>query len=858
MYRLLLHLYPAAWRAEYGEEMCAVFQRRLRSAAGFMRLFVWIEAIADLLTSAFTVQFDLLRQDIRYAFRAFRKSPGFAITAVTIGALGIGATTAAFTMVDYSLIRPLPFPHQERLVRLYEAQKDCRKCDVAPGVFREWKRASTSFDAMGAFAGRSTNLTGHGEPRTIDGAAVTADVLPMLGAQPLLGRLFTAHDDSDAAPATIVLSYSLWQNVFGSDPGILGRAIDLYDTPYIVIGVMPRDFYFPNREAQYWMAMRWRPDDYEDLTNTYTFGVARLREGVSLAQATAEMNTIAGRLAAQHPRELRKTGATTVLMRDDIGDDTKLMLKVLLGAAGCVLLIACTNLANLLLARAMVRRRELAVRTALGAGRERLVRQTLTESLMLALGGGAAGLVLAKIALPLLTKLVPVVLPVAEVPPVDGRVLAFAAVLTLVTGVVFGMIPALRVCRHNHTLELHEGGRGGVGGRREKLRSTLVIAEVAMSVVLLVGFGLLARALWRINGVDPGFRPDHVLTLRTALPMPRYKKTETREPFYRRVLEEVRNLPGVSGAAYISFLPMTGFGGYWPVGIEGHPEELSQRRVASLRFVTPGYFAAMGIPLLEGRDVSERDTNEATYVAIVSQSFVRRYWRDESPLGRRIDFGNHKRTIIGVAGDIRLRGLDRNSEPQVYVSWKQPDNVAPWYAPKDLVIRTAGDPVQMAGALRRIIHAADPNQPIIDVRLLEDIVQAGTLTRRLQLNVLGSFAIIAFLLAAVGIHGLLSFAVSSRTQEIGVRIALGARRGNVLAMTLGDGFRLTLIGAVIGCGLAYPAGRILESMLAGVRPDDLMAFGGAVGLTLVMTLAGSALPAMRAMRIDPTVAIRTE
>lgn len=858
MYRLLLRLYPASWRAEYGEEMRAVFSRRLQSAAGFMRLFVWMEAIADLLVSACSVQFDLLRQDLRYAFRAFRKSPGFAITAVAIGALGIGATTAAFTMVDYSLIRPLPFPHQERLVRLYEAQKDCRKCDVAPGVFREWQRASTSYKAMGAYASRSVNLTGHGEPRTIDGAAVTSEVLPILGAQPLLGRLFNAQDDSEAAPATIVLSYSLWQSVFGSDPGILGRSIDLYDTPYIVIGVMPKGFYFPNREAQYWMAMRWGPDAYEDLSNTYAFGVARLRDGVSLAQATAELNTIAGRLAAQHPRELRKTGATTVLMRDDMGDDTKLMLKVLLGAAACVLLIACTNLANLLLARAMVRRRELAVRTALGAGRERLVRQTLTESLILALCGGALGLTLAKIALPLLTRLVPVVLPVAEVPPVDSRVLAFAAILTLVTGVVFGMIPALRVCRDNHTLELHEGGRGGIGGKREKLRSMLVVAEIAISVVLLVAFGLLARALWRINGVDPGFRTDHVLTMRTALPMPRYQKTEAREPFYRRVLDAARSLPGVTGAAYTSFLPMTGFGGYWPVDIEGHPEELSQRRVASLRFVTPGYFAAMGIPLVEGRDVSDRDTNDATYVAIVSQSFVRRYWRDESPVGRRIGFGNNKRTIIGVVGDIRLRGLDRNSEPQVYVSWKQPNNVAPWYAPKDLVVRTAGDPLQVTGALRRIIHAADPNQPVIDVQLLEDIVAAGTSTRRVQLNVLGSFAMIAFLLAAVGIHGLLSFAVSSRTQEIGVRMALGAGRGNILAMTLGDGFRLAAIGAVIGCALAYPAGRVLNSMLAGVRPDDAMAFGGAVGLALVMTLAGSALPAMRAMRIDPTVAIRTE
>ena len=303
---------------------------------------------------------------------------------------------------------------------------------------------------------------------------------------------------------------------------------------------------------------------------------------------------------------------------------------------------------------------------------------------------------------------------------------------------------------------------------------------------------------------------------------------------------------------------MTNFGGVWPVEIDGHPEELSQRRTASLRFVTPGYFAAMGIPLLEGRDVSERDSNDAPYVAIVSRSLARRYWKEESPIGRRINFGNNQRTIIGVVGDVRFRGLDRENEPQVYLSWKQPRSVAPWYAPKDLVVRTAGDPMQLAGALRRIIHAADPNQPVIDVRSLDDIVAAGTATRRVQLNVLGSFAIIAFLLAAVGIHGLLSYSISSRTQEIGVRMALGASRRKVLAMTLGDGLRLASVGVVIGCSLAYLAGRVLESMLAGVKPDDSMAFGGAVGLALVMTLAGSALPAMRAMRIDPTAAIRTD
>jgi predicted permease len=861
MYRALLHLYPASWRAEYGEEMHAVFNRRRREASsGFILILLWLEALADILINAAAVHFDLLAQDLRYSLRTFRRSPGFALTAIAIAAIGIGATTAAFTMVDYALIRPLPFAHQERLVRLYadHSQQGGRFWDLSPGIYREWKRNSTSFETMGAYAGLSVNLTGYGDPQTLDGARVTSEVFPMLGVQPVIGHLFSPQDDTDSGPATTVLSYGLWQGLFGGDPGILGRTIDLYDTPFTVIGVMPKTFLFPNRDAQLWVGMRWAPRDFENLEDTYIYGVGLLRPGISVDRAAAEMRAVASNMARQYPRELKTTSATTVLLRDDIAEQPKLMLKVLLGAAICVLLIACTNLANLLLARALVRRRELAVRTALGAGRERLIRQTLTESLLLAGAGGLIGVCIAKAALPLLARLVPVVLPIAEVPPIDARVLLFAALLTCLTGIGFGVIPALRICRGNRALELHEGGRSGVGGRRERLRSTLVIAEVAMSIVLLVGFGLLARALWRIQSVDPGFHPDHVITLRTALPVPRYQKTETREPFYHRVLEEVRRLPGVSSAAYTSFLPMTNVGGIWLVGAEGHPEEVSQQRTASLRFLTPGFFATLGIPLLAGRDVAERDTNTSPYVAIVSQSLARRYWKDESPIGHRINIGNNDRIVIGVVGDVRFRGVERPNEPQVYCSWKQPNGVSPWYAPKDLAVRAAGDPMLLAPALRQIIHAADPSEPVINVRPLAALVEAGTASRRVQLGVLGAFGAIAFLLAAVGIHGLLSFAVTSRTQEIGVRIALGAQRGDILAMTLRDGMRLAGIGVVAGAVLAYAAGRLLESLLAGVKPGDLGTFGAAAVLALLMTLAGSALPALRALRIDPTTAIRTD
>ncbi len=602
LYRSLLYLYPSSWRNEYGDEMSSVFDARLRQAHGFWAvLLLWMETIPDLLTNAAVVQWDILRQDLRYAARALRRSPGFAFTAVAIAAMGIGATTAAFTMVDHVLIRPFLFAHQDRLVVLREDDLSGlqRFWDVSPANYRDWKRMSRSYESMGAYRSLSINMTGAGDPQRIDGASVTAEMFPTLGVNPAIGRLFTKEDDRDGAPGTVILSYGLWKEDFGGDPNVLGRTIHLDNASYTIIGVMPRDFYFPSREARLWTPMRFTADNFADRTNTYIFPVGRLKRGVSVEQAQAEMRTIAAQLAHADPKELAQVGVAVHRLRDDISTRPRLMLKVLLGAAVCLLLIACTNLANLLMVRAMMRRRELAVRTALGAGRERLVRQTLTESLILSLAGGALGLLIAHLALPLLAHLVPVSLPIAEVPTFDGRVLAFAALITFATGIGFGVIPAMR--SGVNIGELHGAGRSGTHSRRERLRSSLVVIEIACSVMLLAGFGLLTRALWHIQSVDPGFRADHVLTLRTSLPMPRYEKPETRNPFYRHVLDEARGLPGVTAAGYTTFLPLVLGGGIWPVQIQGHPEDLANRRTASLRFVTPQYFRAMRIPLLAGR-----------------------------------------------------------------------------------------------------------------------------------------------------------------------------------------------------------------------------------------------------------------
>jgi predicted permease len=841
-YRLLLYVYPASWRAEYGSAIVADYASR-------SGLLVPFEAIADTVTTAAAVHWDYLRQDLRYAVRTLHKSPGFTIAAIGIAAIGIGATTAAFTLLDHVLLRPLPYARQDRLVKLWQADavQTSRTWEASPANYRDWKRLSTSFEGMEAYTTRAVNLTRPGEPQPMDGASVTGHMFDLLGVSPHMGRTINGEDDRDSAPSVVVLSYGLWQDRFAADPAVLGRTLDLDGNPFTVIGVMPPDFFFPNRTTRFWTAMRWGPNAFEERLDTYIYPIGRLKPGVSAAHAQAEMKAIGAQIARDFPDDMARTTVRVIPLRDEVPVQSKTMLNVVLGASLCVLLIACTNLANLGLARAMQRRKELAVRTALGAGRERLIRQMLTESVVVAVAGGALGVALAYFALPLLVRLVPTSLPLPERPEIDLRVLLAALGITCSTTAVSGIVPV------RPGFDALRGGRP----RREGLRASLVIAEIAASVLLLVSFGLLARALWRIQAVDPGFRPDHVLTLRTPLPMPRYETPQAREPFYRSVLADIRRIPGVTGAAYTSFLPMVMRGGIWKLTAPGMPDD-PDHNTGSLRFVTPGYFATMGIPLLSGRDVEERDGPDGQFVAVVSSSVVQRFWPGQNPIGRTINIGNFDRVIVGVVGDVHVRGLERPSEPQVYCSWRQHFRVSTWYAPKDLAIRTTGDPTAIASEVRRIIHRADPEQPVADVRPMTDIVHAETATRRVQLSVLGVFGAAAFLLAAIGIHSLLAFVVSTRQSEIGVRVALGAQRSDIIRMMLGGGLRLTAIGLAAGVMAAYGAGRLLESLLAGVEPADPATYGVAVVLAGVMTAAGTVLPIFRALRVDPVQAIRAE
>jgi putative ABC transport system permease protein len=873
-YRAALRMLPASFRAEYGEEMAAVVAQRRREAGGRAEaLVVWILAFADVLSTAARAHADLLRQDLRQALAAARRAPGVALTAIAVTALGVGATTAAFSIADHVLLRPLPFPDAGRLVRVWQAQRErgYGQVELSPANYRDLERMSRSFEAIGAFSNQSFNLLGQGAPERLEGAAVTAGVLRLLGTRPLFGRVFGPDDAREGAPRTVVLSYALWRGLFGGDPGVLGRKVVLDETAHEVVGVMPAGFHFPRREVRLFVPLALVERDFENRDDLWLEAVARLDKGASLEEARGEMALLAARLERSYPRENAQLGLSVVSLRDQVSRQARVLLAALLGAALCVLLIACTNLAGLLAARGLERRKEMAVRAALGAGRERLTRQLLTEALALATAGGVLGVALAYAALPLVARLVPNSLPVADIPSLDLRVLVFAALATLATAIGFGLAPALRSFRDADASGLREGARWGVGGTRERLRAGLVTAQVAVSVLLLVSAGLLIRALWRVQAVDPGFRSAGVVTLRTALPLPRYAPAARRAPFYDRVLGEARRLPGVEGAAYISGLPMVMRGGIWTIEALGESTRRGDDSTASMRYVTPGYFAVLGIPLRRGRDVSESDTAASLPVAVVSTSFAGRYWPGLDPVGRRFRFGllglerlsdmegAQERTVVGVVGDVRVRGLERASEPQVYLPHAQhPDGVMGFYVPKDLVVRSSSDPAALVPALRRIVAAADPEVPVSDVRGLAAVVEDETVARRTQLYVLLGFAGLAVALTAIGIHGLLAFSVSSRAAEIGVRVALGAARSDILLFVLGRAVLLGLAGAAAGLSLAVAAGRGLASLLAGVSPNDAATFLLAGAVAMAAVAAGGLVPALRALRLDPISTMRAE
>ena len=804
-----------------------------------------------------------LFQDIRYGLRMMAKNPGFTFFIVAVLALGIAANTAIFSIVDAVLVRPLPYRQADRLVMVWEDASSYGFPHDTPaaGNFADWKARNQVFEDMAAssFSG-SFNLTGEGNPDEIPGDFVTANLFSVLGARPALGRDFGASDDVPGAPHVVILSQGLFLRRFGGDPQIVGKQLWLNYEKYDVIGVMPRGFQFPDRDTQLWAPVQFTPAQLANHGNHHLQVVARLKPGVSLQTANANLAAIAKQLEQEHPSSNAKVGAFAVPLREEFAGKTRPALLVLIGAVCFVLLIACANVANLLLARATGRRREIAMRLTLGASRWRIARQLLTESLLLAALAGAARLLLSRFATQFLVSLIPAGIAPMSDTGVDSHVLAVTLAVSLATGILFGILPALKISRLDLVASLNQGGRSGIGpGRR--LRDALVVSEVALAIVLLAGAALMVRSLQNLFHLDPGFRADHVLVVRTPLPRQKYEAFAPRTAFYTQVLARVAQLPGVTAAGYTTWVPLTNYGGATGITIEGRPAPAPGKiPIPNCRIISDDYIRALGMKLIDGRVLDQRDGTGAPPVALINQTMARNLWPGENAVGRRFKQGSFEEkspwiTIVGIVGDVHQAGLDSPARPEMYLPYLQQDF---GFEPEYLVVRTLSDPMRMADAVRQQVWAVDNEQPVAGAMPLEDLVDSTLAPRETQAYVLGGFAVLALLLVALGIYAVLSFTVTQRTQEIGVRVALGAQPGDVLQMVMSQGVRLFLLGAVIGLAAAFALSRTLEHLLYGVSATDPISFALVTLLLAGVTLLACYFPARRAMRVDPMIALRYE
>jgi len=801
---------------------------------------------------------DALAVDIRYSLRLLRKSPVFAAVAIATLALGIGATTAIFSSVDAVLIRKLPYADPDRLVMVWEeaAFMGLPRNTPAPGNYYDWIRRSHSFAGMAATRGSSSSLTGEGTPEQVAGRGTTANFFDVLGVRPILGRTFTEDEDRAGAPV-VVISYSLWQRRFAGDPHVVGRTLLMNDNRYDVIGVMPSGFVFRNREIEYWIPVHFSPQMAAAHNSHFLNVVARLAPGVTVRAASDEMRRIAADLAREFPSSNTNVGAVVVPIKDDLLGDTRIELLVLLAAAAAVLLIASANLASLLLSRAAARRAELAVRCAIGATTGRLVRQLIVEGTVLSLAGGAAGVGIAAAGTRVMSNLVP--LGFTEPPTaIDGRLLLFAFVVSIATGLLFSAVPAIQAARGSVRDALQHAARSsvGAGGR---VRDGLVVLQVAAALALLVSAGLLLRTLANVTAVDLGFRPERLLVVRTVLSPTRYQDPVKRLSFYNRVVADAGRLAGVEAIAYGSNPPFMSAGDTQGFRIEGRPPiRPGEAWDATLRVGTPEYLKVLGVRLVAGRLLDARDGADAPRSIVINETMARTYWPNESPLGSRIQIVARDvwYTIVGVVGDVRERGYEPSLKPGVYLSFAQAQTT--WALPEYLVVRTAGDPETIAPALRQIVAAADADQPIASIRTMDTIIGMNVADRREQIVLLGAFAALALLLASLGLYGVLSYAVSQRSREIGLRLALGATTRSVLAMVLGRGAMLIGVGLAVGGAAAWAAARTMASVLRGVTPGDPATYAGVSALLVAIGLVASYLPARRAAQLDPSEVLRSE
>jgi len=878
LYRLLLLAFPAAVRREFGDDMTALFAMQVTDARRRQRSVVrlWMLAIADAIANGLAERrsggraprdwngrrlIAAFLTDARYALRMLVRQPGVTFVAVATLALGIGANTAIFSAVNAILLRPLPYDDPDRLMTVWEKRPAEGVLDnvVAPADVLDWARLNTTFEAMAAMTSTPVDLTGSGEPERLNAGVVSPPFFDILRVRAALGRTFTRDEAIVGKPRGVLLTHRLWVSRFGSDPSVVGRALTLNGGPFEVAGVLPASFEFSDESIDLWAPLQLEGSAQPLSRASHQFFVyARTKPGVTLQQARLDMERVGTLLQQQYPDTNRTHGAWVIPLEERLRGPVRSSLLLLLGAVAFVLLIACVNVANILLARAAGRRREMAVRAAVGAGRARLAGQMLTESLVLAAVGGACGLIVANWSIQALKTLVPDGIPLVGLAHLrlEPRVLAFTAAVSLVTGILFGVLPAWQLARQDPNGALKDGGRGP-GGVRRRLRVALVVSEIALASLLLVAAGLTLRSFLKVLSQPAGFRTSGTATVTIALPGARYRSREAYFTTFETLRERFGAAPGARGASATSHLPLSGRDGRRGINIEGFVPSSDAPTRAHPRVIMPGYFDAMGITLVAGRAFTAADREGSAPVAIVNETMARRYWPDSSPIGRRVRFNGDGAVwmeVVGVIGDVKHWGLEAPVNPELYQPLGQPLASASLMT---FVVPASGDPASLASALREAVHAVDPNLPVSTIRTMDEIAAVSVATRRAGMQLVGAFGLLALVLAAAGIHGVMSHLVALRTGEIGVRMTLGAAPHSVLSLFLREGAVQAMIGLALGLTGGVLLMRTFRSILYGVEPADPLTLV-AVGTVLLATaLAACALPARRAMRVDPVTALRS-
>ncbi len=808
-------------------------------------------------------------QDLRFGARMLARNPGFAAVAILTLGLGVGANAAIFSVVNAVLLRPLPWSEPDRAVMIWSRWTAFEKTWVADGEVNDYRRRASTLAEVAAWSDGQVNLTGDGEPERVDAGNVTANLFSTLGVSPLRGRVFTPAEDVPNGPNLVLLSYGLWQRRYAADPNVIGRSIQINDAPFQVIGIMPADFVLPTdfhnpTATALWMPVQWDNASVDHGSHGY-YAAARLKPGATVAQAREEMHRITQAMTDEglYPRQMQFD--TVVLsLREEVVGTIRRSIWLLFGAVGFLLLIACANVANLLLARAEARQREIAVRSALGAGRARVARQLITESLVLAALSAVAGLLLAWGGVRLLAWWNPASIPRVAGASIDGRVLLFTAAVALFTTLVFSLAPAVRLLRSDLTDAMKEGGSNATAsGARQRFRNSLVVVEMALAVVLLVGAGLMLRTLWSLQRIDLGFNPSGVLTMRVSLPEASYAKPESVVGFYERLMEQVRALPGVTMGGAARSLPLGSTIGDFGMMVDGYVPPPGTNAKGDWQIVTDGYLEAMGERLVRGRTIQRTDRSDTQLIALINEAMARLYWAGRDPIGGRFRIGGGAQrpwvTVVGVVKDVRHNGVTDIVKEKFYVPHTQ------WHKSlgfpirgMTLVVRTDGNPASLASSVRNAVRQIDPNLPVADVRPMTEVVGAALSTPRFTSLLFAIFGLLALTLSAVGIYGVLSYIVSRRTREIGIRVAIGADRGRVLRMVLGSGFTLAAVGIVTGLIAALALTRLLSGLLHGVTAADPLTFATVAAGLFTVALLASLAPAWRATRVDPVVALKSE